>query len=638
MRIYSKLLLALIIFAPFCFAQDDLDSAKPVSEIRAEQRLVLGIENAPERTIILGAEDPNTEDPEEGFKLQLVLSTKGASIKQAVFSNGQGKGFDDLDPKDPKPLVLLNPVKTDAGEILSMANNEFVFIDHKLQLRLNQLNWQFLGVETTPNGCQTAAFTAVINNQQTGEPLMKLVKTYALPRRSYMASCSLTVENLSDEQHNIRFNMTGLAGLNREDDRSDMRKIIAAFRNEQGQFSSSFIDLKIFRRAKTEEALRLKSNSHSHIWTAAVNKYFAAIAVPVIEDYNESNWIAGTYAKFYNPDGDSKFHSGDETLGFQIKSSPVNLQAAQTQKFDMELYLGPKDKSLFDRVEHYRKLGFYLTMDFITCCCPAGVIQPLAFFIIWIMNLIYSGIPNYGVVIIILVFLVRLILHPITKMGQIRMNRFTKLMSSPEIVEIRKKHGKNQMEMQKHISAFYKEKGVSPAEPIFGMLPMLIQMPIWIALWSAVNASIDLRGAGFLPFWITDLSSPDALFRFPEFDVPIIGKLGSFNLLPILMGFAFYVQQKLTPMQAAATPEQAQQQKIMQVMLLVMFPLMLYSAPSGVNLYIMSSVFGGALEQYVIKKHIKEKEQAESQQFIDVTTKTGGKAKKKKPKPFFKNY
>jgi YidC/Oxa1 family membrane protein insertase len=194
------------------------------------------------------------------------------------------------------------------------------------------------------------------------------------------------------------------------------------------------------------------------------------------------------------------------------------------------------------------------------------------------------------------------------------------------------------MEMQKQISAFYKERGISPLEPIMGMIPMLLQMPIWIAVWSAVNASINLRGAAFLPFWITDLSSPDALFRFPEFALPIFGKINSFNLLPILMGVAFYLQQKLTPMQAAATPEQAQQQKIMMIMLPVMFPLMLYSGPSGVNLYIMASVFGGAIEQYVIKKHIKEKDEAEKQTLIDVTSKTGGKLKKKKPKPFFKQF
>jgi membrane protein insertase Oxa1/YidC/SpoIIIJ len=92
----------------------------------------------------------------------------------------------------------------------------------------------------------------------------------------------------------------------------------------------------------------------------------------------------------------------------------------------------------------------------------------------------------------------------------------------------------------------------------------------------------------------------------------------------------------MMPQQASATPEQAQQQKMMKVMMLVMFPLLLYKAPSGVSLYIMASSFAGAIEQYVIKKHIREKEEEQSRGVIEVTSKTGGKVKKKKPKPFIK--
>ena len=154
-------------------------------------------------------------------------------------------------------------------------------------------------------------------------------------------------------------------------------------------------------------------------------------------------------------------------------------------------------------------------------------------------------------------------------------------------------------------------------------------------------ASIELRGAAFLPFWITDLSLPDALYRFPTaIIIPLLGwKIESLNLLPLLMGLAFYLQQKLMPSQAAASanPQVAQQQKMMMIMMPLLFPLMLYNAPSGVNLYIMASTFAGVFEQYVIRKHIREKEQAESQGLVAVTSKTGGKVKKKKPKPFYRN-
>jgi YidC/Oxa1 family membrane protein insertase len=93
------------------------------------------------------------------------------------------------------------------------------------------------------------------------------------------------------------------------------------------------------------------------------------------------------------------------------------------------------------------------------------------------------------------------------------------------------------------------------------------------------------------------------------------------------------------PMQqtaAASNPQMAQQQKIMSVMMPLLFPLMLYNAPSGVNLYIMASTFGGVVEQYYIKKHIQEKKRQDAQGLIAATSKTGGKVKKKKPKPFYR--
>lgn len=219
------------------------------------------------------------------------------------------------------------------------------------------------------------------------------------------------------------------------------------------------------------------------------------------------------------------------------------------------------------------------------------------------------------------------------------MSKFTKILSAPEVQEIRKKYAKNKVEMNKRILAFQKERGISPITPIMGMLPMFVQMPIWIALYSAIYASIELRGAAFLPVWITDLSVPDALFRFKAVTLPLFGKLDSFNLLPILMGLAFYLQQKLMPSQASATasPQAAQQQKMMMIMMTVFFPLLLYKAPSGLNLYIMSSVFAGAIEQYLIRKHLREKEEAESVGLVTATSKTGAKRKKKKPKPFYRN-
>jgi YidC/Oxa1 family membrane protein insertase len=394
-------------------------------------------------------------------------------------------------------------------------------------------------------------------------------------------------------------------------------------------------------REQAEEFLRItyKQGGTNFLWAATANKYFAAILVPVPDEGRDfCDWVKDKTGWYYNPDGDNRGDSGDETIGVNLEIAPTTLtpkgQADSAKTYNFQLYLGPKDKSLFDKNELYRKLGFFQTIDFMSCCCPAAIIQPLAFGILAIMKWMHGFIANYGVVIIILVFLMRLVMHPITKKSQVSMSKMSTL--APKVEQIKKKYANNKAELNKQTMALYKEQGASP---IMGMLPMFVQMPIWIALYSAIYASIDLRGAPFLPFWITDLSAPDALVRFAKVAVPIVGwKFDSLNLLPILMGLAFYLQQKMMPKNAAVAtnPQVAQQQKMMMIMMPLLFPLMLYTAPSGLNLYIMASTFAGVIEQDIIRRHIAEQERIELSGLVSATSKTGGKVKKKKPKPFYK--
>ncbi len=579
-------------------------------------------------------------DPRSNFMLQLELSPKGAAISSAVFSQ-----FKDRDPKDPQPLEILSPVQLpDGREVLSMANTSFIFVREGLYLlRLDELYWENMGIEKGADGSQTTSFKAVIEDKDTGVPLIELTKTYIITPGSYLLNCDITVENLTDSEQKVRFNLGGPTGLGREGFRGDMRQVIAGFRQKEdagGNVVSVGLKTDKLRKAKEVADRRPAKPGADFLWIAAVNKYFAAIVVPVPDEGRKfCDWLADKTGRFYNPDGDESSNSGDETIGLDLKiASRILAKAGEVNSkktYKFQLYLGPKDKSLFDKTPLYENMGFAHTITFMPCfCCPTCIIHPIAFAILWLMKWMHTYIiGNYGIVIMILVFLFRFVMHPVTKKSQISMRKMTKL--GPKAEEIKKKYANNKAEMNKQLMALYKEQGL----PIMGFLPMMVQMPIWISLWSAVYASVELRGAAFLPFWITDLSMPDALVRFSTITVPLIGwKIESLNLLPLLMGLAFYLQQKLMPHQSGtpANPQLAQQQKMMMIMFPLMFPLMLYKAPSGVNLYIMSSTFAGVIEQYFIRKHIREKEEAESKGLVATTSKTGGKAKKKKPKPFYK--
>ncbi|MCK4753041.1 MAG: YidC/Oxa1 family insertase periplasmic-domain containing protein, partial [Planctomycetes bacterium] len=526
--------------------------AEETPQLQPTDSIIFGADNAPAANITIGSTDPRS-----GFQFLLELTSKGAAIERATLS-----GFDDRDYKDPQPLVLLSPVTED---ILPMANREIIFVNRNSQLPLHKLHWANLGTDTGYDGSQSAAFEAIVKDESTGKPIIKLVKTYKIIPGSYMLDCSINVENLSNIEQKIRLNLAGPVGLGREGVRGDMRKAVAGFKDAQGQVTSVRLDIRKLRKARTIEDRLLAKPGDNFIWLASTSKYFAAILVPLAdegEDY--CKWALDRTARYYNPDRDQKGDSGDEAVGVDLKIAPKVLAAAgeanSKKAYNFKLYLGPKDKTLFDENEYYKKLGFVHTIDFLACCCPVSVISPLAFGIFAIMRWMYMFIPNYGVVIIIFVFFIRIALHPLTKKGQLSMSKMGQL--GPKAEELKKKYANDKAELNKRIMALYKEEGVSP---ISGMLPMMVQMPVWIALYSAIYASIELRGAPFLPFWITDLSAPDALVRFATITLPIFGKISSFNLLPIMMGVAFYLQQKLMPKPAAATsnPQMAQQQKMM---------------------------------------------------------------------------
>lgn len=596
-----------------------------------------------------------SDDPASGFKFKLEMTSKGAAIAKATLSE-----FDDKSSKDPNQFVLLSPVNIGgAGNVYSFANSDFTISDTS-NLHLSQLHWD-AGDVARDGDSESVTFSAIIyeKDELTKERIanaVKLTKTYRIVRDSYDVECVLDVENLSGESIKTRFSMQGPAGIKREGARMDMRSIVSAFVMSNGTIESTAkVSDKLRKPTQSgnKSALDLKSDTvgAKFIWAATTNKYFAAILRPVPEEGETSNaYVKEGRSEYFDPGIADKKPSGDEDISFKLYANSKELSAAggadSKQSFGFQIYLGPKKINLFKDNPLYNSLGYIHTISFMACfCCPEAIINPLTFGIIGLMKTMYGWMEpygNYGVVIIIFVVLVRFILHPITKKSQVSMMAMQKISSHPHMIEIKKKYADNRAEMQKQTMQFYKDQNVSPAQGIMGMLPMFLQMPIWIALYRAIYANFELRGAAFLPFWITDLSAPDALYVFPkELIVPFLGwHIASFNLLPVLLGVAMFLQQKLMPHSnpsAAQNDQMAQQQKMMMFMMPIMMLLFLYNAPSGLNLYIMASTFAGVFEQVVIRKHIREKEEAESKGLVAVTSKTGGKVKKKKPKPFFKS-
>ncbi|NQV32017.1 MAG: membrane protein insertase YidC [Phycisphaeraceae bacterium] len=567
-------------------------------------------------------------DKDSGYKYQLDLTSTGAALKTASFSE-----WDNRARTDAQPLSILQPAAAGNGrQVMSLASQALLLYNYDQKLSLDKLAWKLTEFSAKPDSVQTAQFEATIVAGQT-KPALLIRKTYTVQPNTYLFDVKVEIVNQTSDTQKVAMNLTGPVGLEKEGFRQDMRNTVALYKKADGEFSK-VAPKSLYKADATARKLEAENSEASLLWVAAINKYFAAIVVPQPDSETQgTRWLAGHSGVYFNPD-DVKKPNGDETIGLNLSTTTVSLAPNGQHTYNFQIYLGPKDKNLFDDTPMYKNLGFVHTISFMGCCCPRQVIYPMAFGILWTMKAMYGIIGNYGLVIIILVLVMRLILHPVTKKSQISMHKMSKL--APRSEEIKKKYATNKAEMNRQMMLLYKEQGASP---IMGFLPMMIQMPVWISLWSAINASVDLRGKGLLPFWITDLSVPDALIPFTPFTLPLFGTIDSFNLLPVLMGVAFYLQQKLMPSQAnAANPQMAQQQKMMAIMMPIMFPLMLYKVPSGVNLYIMTSTALGVWEQTIIRKHIKEKEALENKGLVSVTSKTGGKVKKKKPKPMFKQF
>ena len=211
-------------------------------------------------------------------------------------------------------------------------------------------------------------------------------------------------------------------------------------------------------------------------------------------------------------------------------------------------------------------------------------IQALVDFVVHVLNAIYGVVGNYGVAIIIVTILMRIIVFPLTLKQEKSMKKMRDL--QPELDKIKEKYKDSPQEYQQKTAELYRENGVNP---LGGCLPLLIQMPIFVALYWAFSGNAIPADAKFL--WFT-LKQPDRLFMVGNF---------AFNLLPILNVGVTYIQQKIMA-SATSGQESNQQMQTMLYMMPIMMLFIFYNMPSGVTLYYLVSGALSLVQQYFILK------------------------------------
>ena len=200
--------------------------------------------------------------------------------------------------------------------------------------------------------------------------------------------------------------------------------------------------------------------------------------------------------------------------------------------------MGPNLARTMTRYNNPRENGFGTQgLDLEEAIDRSRILGWLESILRWILTFFYRLVPNYGVAIILLTIVIKIVLYPITKKSYESTSKMQDL--NPKIQEIKEKYKDNPQKMNQEMSALYKREGVSP---LGGCLPLLLQMPIFIALYGLLNRHFALRGATFIPGWINDLSSPESILNFAPTSLPVIGS--DIRLLPILfVGTPAYFEQ-----------------------------------------------------------------------------------------------
>ncbi|MDR3275593.1 MAG: membrane protein insertase YidC [Treponema sp.] len=337
-------------------------------------------------------------------------------------------------------------------------------------------------------------------------------------------------------------------------------------------------------------------------WAAIAGKYFTFIAIP----------DASSYEMVFSTRAEPGLASASR---FYMTRAALN-SSRTTDTF--RFYLGPKTQS---------SLGIYDTgmndfhlqeMDLSKAASTSGILTPVEVALKWLLQLFYRIVPNYGLAILFLGLLTKIVLFPLTRKGSESTLKMQAL--APKIKEIQDKYKDNPQQMNAKMAEFYKTEGYNP---LSGCLPILIQFPIMIAMYNLFNNHFDLRGAMFIPGWIPDLSMPESVYHLP-FTIPLLGWT-DIRLLPFI-----YTGSQLLSSKITQTPGQqsGMQMKIMMYGMPLMFFFILYNVPAGLTVYwIMNNLL--SLAQQLIINRLMAKKKAELAASIAAKPVIAPKKKKK---------
>ncbi len=465
----------------------------------------------------------------------ITLSEYGAAITSCTLNN-----YKETNKKNSKPKELVSP--------------EIVQGLFRLNLKRNSIP----GLESAVFKAEIAEDKIIIKNGQRKIPFtwtskdgIVVEKLLTFHSDSYVIDCTITIKNGASMPLNDSLGVS-VAGFMDEAAEKAGR---FTFSGPLGLINNDLEEIK-------KKDIKEKDTYNGYItWAGYTGRYFMSCIIPEKQIK-----------------GEVKVSNLNDILTTTLYQPMERIDPGKMLAIPLSFFMGPKSLTILK--ESNKSLVRSVDFGWFTIIAKPLLIA---------MNFIYKILPNYGVAILVLTILIKLILWPLGTKSYKSMNEMKKV--QPLMMEIREKYKDDKQKMNKEVMALYKTYKVNPAS---GCLPMLAQMPIFFALYRMLYQAIELRHAPFIG-WIQDLSAPDRLFHF-DFSIPFMQAPYGIPLLTIIMGATFFLQQKMTP--TAGDPTQAKMMMLMPVFMTVIF----INFPAGLVLYFFANNIISMAQQYYIQK------------------------------------
>lgn len=552
--------LASLILQPMLFPNTANNVAE--SENVTEETSAVKVEED-KKDLSLIVEDESDKNVEEQFfeittkNAQIVLTNRGGDMISYKLLN-----HIDVDTKDGIQMVD-NVSKTNRacavafGDVNSPINNEIFNVTHKDE------NVYF--------------FTKAISIKKEDGSVSKIIlgKRYTFDPESYIFKLDILIHG--DDIENLVYTLRTSPQIGPHFDpklnRYENRQFIS-FNGEKA-------------KRQVISAKQFKSYNKDYLWNGIGGKYFVNLVVPLNPEKMDNSY----YSTLIN----------EENNYSNAQAICVRKPFSEDVEDSYYMYYGPREEKalkIFNVAENnsWKLSGLKLN----ECLNSNGWLGWLETILKWFMEVINKFVHNWGVSIIIMTILIKLLMFPFTKkqsLGTLKMQEI-----QPKIQAIQAKYKDNQQKLQQEMAKIYKDNGYNPMS---GCLPMLVQFLILFAMYNLFNNYFEFRGSSFIPNWIEDLSSGDSIYTL-KFDIPFFGN--QVRILPFIYLASQLLFGKITGNGGTAAPgtSQAQMQMMMYVMP-VMFFVMFYNAPSGLLLYwTVSNIFQMG-QQIIINKTMKQK-------------------------------